>query len=134
MSTTSPTDDAPPARPLVLVVDDDSDTRELCDYLLERAGYERAVAASGEEAVSILETRTPQLIVLDLSMPGMDGWSVAAMVRKHEQTARIPILVMTGLNQSIENAARRAGATGFLLKPLDPKSFIKEVKRLCPIA
>jgi two-component system chemotaxis response regulator CheY len=118
----------------VLVVDDDPETRELCDYLLERAGYDRAVAASGEEAVSILESTAPNLIVLDLSMPGMDGWSVAAMIRKHEHTARIPILVMTGLNQSIENAARRAGATGFLLKPLDPKRFIKEVKRLCPIA
>jgi CheY-like chemotaxis protein len=119
-------------RPLVLIVDDDPDTRELCDMLLDRAGYDRALAASGEEAVSLLEQMTPGLIVLDLSMPGMDGWSVAALVRKHERTARIPILVMTGLNASMENAARRAGATAFCLKPIDPKRFVKEVKRLCP--
>jgi CheY-like chemotaxis protein len=119
--------------PLVMVVDDDPETRDLCDALLERAGYARAVAASGEEAVSLLEQMTPSLIVLDLNMPGMDGWTVAALVRKHERTARIPILVMTGLTQNVENAARRAGATGFVLKPVDPKRFVKEVKRLCPV-
>jgi CheY-like chemotaxis protein len=125
--------DAAPKRPLVIVVDDDADTRELCDLLLERAGYERALAASGEEAVSLLEQHTPALIVLDLNMPGMDGWSVAALVRKHERTARIPILVITSLTQNVENAARRAGATGFCLKPVDAKRFVKEVKRLCPV-
>ena len=101
--------------------------------LLDRAGYERALAASGEEAISILEQQTPSLIVLDLNMPGMDGWSVAALVRKHPNTATIPILVMTGLAQNVENAARRAGATAFVMKPLDPKRFVREVKRLCPV-
>lgn len=128
-------DDAakPKPRPLVLLVDDDRDTLELCDTLLERAGYDRALAASGEEAISLLEQSSPGLIVLDLNMPGMDGWSVAALVRKHERTARIPILVMTGLTQNVENAARRAGATAFCLKPVDPRRFVKEVKRLCPL-
>jgi len=125
------TEPKPP--PLILVVDDDADTRDLVDMLLERAGYDRAVAASGEEAVQLLEQKTPALIVLDLNMPGMDGWSVAALVRKHERTARIPILVMTGLAQNVENAARRAGATAFVLKPIDAKRFVKEVKRLCPV-
>ena len=130
-----PKDEAtePKPPPLILVVDDDADTRDLVDMLLERAGYARAVAASGEEAVSLLEQTTPALIVLDLNMPGMDGWSVAALVRKHERTARIPILVMTGLTQNVENAARRAGATSFVLKPIDAKRFVKEVKRLCPV-
>ena len=121
------------SRPLILIVDDDADIRELCGDLLERAGYESLLAASGEEAVSLLEQSVPGLIVLDLTMPGMDGWSVAALVRKHERTARIPILVMTGLTQNVENAARRAGATAFCLKPIDAKRFVKEVKRLCPL-
>jgi CheY-like chemotaxis protein len=125
------TEPKPP--PLILVVDDDADTRDLVDMLLERAGYARAVAASGEEAVQLLEQQTPALIVLDLNMPGMDGWSVAALVRKHEKTARIPILVITGLTQNVENAARRAGATAFVLKPIDAKRFVKEVRRLCPV-
>jgi two-component system response regulator AdeR len=123
----------PKPAPLILVVDDDAEVRDLVDMLLVRAGYECAVAASGEEAVSLLEQRTPALIVLDLNMPGMDGWSVAALVRKHEKTARIPILVMTGLTQNVENAARRAGATAFCLKPIDAKRFVREVKRLCPV-
>jgi CheY-like chemotaxis protein len=124
---------AAPTPPLVMVVDDDPEVLDLCDMLLERAGYARALAGSGEEAVSLLEQQTPSLIVLDLNMPGMDGWSVAALVRKHERTARIPILVMTGLAQNVENAARRAGATAFVMKPLDSKRFVKEVKRLCPV-
>jgi CheY-like chemotaxis protein len=129
----APDAEAPPAPPLVLVVDDDPEARELLDMLLDRAGYARLLAASGEEAVSLLEQHTPRLIVLDLTMPGMDGWSVAALVRKHERTARIPILVVTALTQNVENAARRAGATAFCLKPIDSKRFVKEVKRLCPI-
>ncbi len=135
MDEAPPKDDAPAAtvRPLVMIVDDDPEVRDLCDMLLDRAGYDRALAASGEEAVQLLEQHTPSLIVLDLTMPGMDGWSVAALVRKHERTARIPILVLTGLTQNVENAARRAGATGFILKPLDSKRFVKEVKRLCPV-
>src|SRR5689334_21973008 len=123
----------PKPAPLVLVVDDDPEVRDLVDMLLERAGYDRALAESGEEAVSLLEQRAPSLIVLDLTMPGMDGWSVAALVRKHQKTAHIPILVMTGLPQSVETAAWRAGATGFCLKPIDAKRFVKEVKRLCPV-
>ncbi len=135
MSQAPPKDEAAPAPtpPLVMVVDDDPEVRDLCDMLLERAGYVRTLAASGEEAVSLLEQCTPSLMVLDLNMPGMDGWSVAALVRKHERTARIPILVMTGLTQNVENAARRAGATAFVLKPIDAKRFVKEVKRLCPL-
>src|SRR5262245_34065325 len=124
--------DTPATERLVLVVDDDPETRELLDLLLDRSGYGRLLAASGEEAVSLLEQHTPDLIVLDLTMPGMDGWSVAALVRKHERTARIPILVVTGLTQNVETAARRAGATAFCLKPIDSKRFVKEVKRLCP--
>jgi two-component system sensor histidine kinase/response regulator len=135
MNEAPPKDVAPekPARPLIMVVDDDSETLELCDMLLDRAGYDRVLANSGEEAVSLLEAHTPSLMVLDLNMPGMDGWSVAALVRKHERTARIPILVMTGITRDVENAARRAGATAFVLKPIDSKRFVKEVKRLCPL-
>jgi CheY-like chemotaxis protein len=126
----------PPAKktsPLVLVVDDDPDTLEICRLALERAGYTPALAGSGEEAISLLEQKTPGLIVLDLSMPGMDGWSVAALIRKHKHTAQIPILVITGLLQNVESAARRAGATAFCLKPLDARRFVGEVKRLCPL-
>jgi len=135
MNEAPPKDAAPEKspRPLIMVVDDDAETLELCDMLLDRAGYDRVLANSGEEAVSLLEAHTPSLMVLDLNMPGMDGWSVAALVRKHERTARIPILVMTGITRDVENAARRAGATAFVLKPIDSKRFVKEVKRLCPL-
>ena len=116
----------PKQPPLVMVVDDDAETREIGEMLLSRAGYTCALASSGEEAVSLLEQATPALIVLDLNMPGMDGWSVAALVRKHERTARIPILVLTGLTQNVENAARRAGATFPLVEAARAHRYMQE--------
>ncbi len=122
----------PSKRPLIMVVDDDADVLKMCDVVLEQAGFDRALANSGEEAISLLEKVRPAVIVLDLRMPGMDGWSVAALIRKHERTARIPILALTGIMENVEDAARRAGATAFILKPLDPRRFVAAVKRLCP--
>jgi CheY-like chemotaxis protein len=116
-----------------MVVDDDADTLALCGKALEHAGYEAALAPSGEEAISFMERRTPQLIILDLTMPGMDGWTVAGLIRKHKPTAHIPILVITGLMQNAEEAARRAGATSFCLKPFDARRLVGEVRRLCPL-
>lgn len=120
-------------KPLVVVVDDDTDILALCARALEHAGYEVALALSGEEAISFIERRTPSLIVLDLTMPGMDGWTVAQLIRKHKPTAHIPILVITGLMDNAEGAARRAGATSFCLKPFDARRLVAEVKRLCPL-
>jgi len=116
-----------------MVVDDDADMLTLCGKALEMAGYEATLALSGEEAVSFIERRTPDLIVLDLNMPGIDGWTVAALIRKHKQTAHIPILVITGLMENAEQAARRAGATSFCLKPFDARRLVNEVRRLCPL-
>jgi CheY-like chemotaxis protein len=120
-------------KPLVMVVDDDADTLALCGKALEHAGYEARLASCGEEAISLLERRSPQLIVLDLSMPGIDGWTVAALIRKHKPTAAIPILVITGLMDNAEQAARRAGATAFCLKPFDARRLVAEVRRLCQL-
>jgi CheY-like chemotaxis protein len=121
-----------PQRPLVLVVDDDAATREMCEVLLGGAGYTTVLAASGDEALQLLETIDPKLIVLDLSMPGMDGFSAAHTIRSRPKTARTPILVLTGLSIRVESAARRAGATAFCAKPIDPKRFVAEVRKLCP--
>jgi CheY-like chemotaxis protein len=119
--------------PLVLVVDDHPDTLIICSRALERAGYRTATARSGDEALARLEELRPAVVVLDLAMPGMDGFTTAHLIRNRPSGARTPILIFTGLPPKVEDAARRAGGTAFCLKPIEPKRFVAEVRRLCPI-
>jgi CheY-like chemotaxis protein len=124
----------PPAGPLVLVVDDHEDTRAICQRALEMAGYRVVTAASGDEALARLEEHRPAVVVLDLAMPGMDGFTTAHLIRSRPTGARTPILIFTGLPPKVEDSARRAGGTAFCLKPIEPRRFVAEVKRLCPLS
>jgi two-component system chemotaxis response regulator CheY len=121
------------APPLVLIVDDNADARDICTRILEAAGYRTATATSGAEALASLEKEVPGLVVLDLSMPEMDGFTAAHMIRKQPRTARLPVLVLTGLSANVEEAARRAGGTAFVTKPIDPARLLAAVRRLCPL-
>src|SRR5262249_10817419 len=98
------------------------------------AGYRTATANSGTEALERLESLKPAMIVLDLAMPGMDGFTTAHLIRERETVKRTPILIFTRLAPTVETAARRAGAAGFCLKPIEPKRFLAEVRRLCPLS
>jgi DNA-binding response OmpR family regulator len=121
--------------PLVLVVDDNRDTLVICARTLKAAGYRTATAASGEEGLALIEALKPALVVLDLAMPGMDGFTTAHRIRSSRDASRTPILVFTGLaTPEMEVAARRAGGTAFCTKPLEPKRLLAEVRRLCPVA
>ena len=100
---------------LILVVEDDPVQRLVVGTFLTQAGYEVALAAEGGEALHILEQQHPALILLDMMMPGMDGWHFARELQ--ERQLQIPILVMT----AAENApkwSQEIGAAGYLTKPL----------------
>lgn len=113
-----------PARPLIMVVDDDAETLELCDMLLERAGYDRVLANSGEEAVSLLEAHTPALMVLDLNMPGMDGYEVARRIRGLPGGREATLVALTGWGQeSDRRLAIEAGIDHHFTKPADPRTL-----------
>jgi len=124
---------APAQPPLVLVVDDDPNVLKICTTVLEAGGYRTATASSGPEALERVDALKPDLVVLDLVMPGGDGFTAAHMIRSRPAGARTPILVLTGTSMSREDAARRAGATKFCMKPLDPSRFMVEVRKLCPM-
>jgi CheY-like chemotaxis protein len=119
--------------PLVLVVDDHEDTLAICARALEMAGYRTATATSGADAIARIEELKPAVVVLDLAMPEMDGFTAAHLIRSKPGVARTPILIFTGLPAKVEEAARRAGGTAFCMKPIEPKRFVAEVKRLCPL-
>jgi CheY-like chemotaxis protein len=120
----------------VLLVDDEADIRTVGHISLSRlGGWETVLAASGAEAVTRAATDQPDLILLDVMMPGMDGPSTFTQLRAQEATARIPVIFMTAKTQKQEVARYlELGAVGVICKPFDPVTLPSEIKRLLPSA
>lgn len=105
-------------RPLVLVADDDPDILSLVTLRLERDGYEMIGAPDGERAVEKALERTPDLALIDVSMPKLDGYEVTERLRQHEPTSAIPIILLTGRVQDSDVARGiEAGADDYVKKP-----------------
>jgi DNA-binding response OmpR family regulator len=113
---------------LVLVADDDADVRELVVFRLSRAGYEVITAADGEEAVEVAFARNPDLLVIDVMMPRLDGYEVTERLRASEEFARTPILLLTA---SVQEAAvergYEVGADEYVKKPFSPRELLERV-------
>jgi two-component system, OmpR family, alkaline phosphatase synthesis response regulator PhoP len=86
-------------QPHILVVDDEPDLLELVHYTLTRAGYQVCCVKSGEEALTQVQTRLPDLIVLDLLLPGVDGLEICKHLKRDPQTAAIPIIMLTARSE-----------------------------------
>jgi CheY-like chemotaxis protein len=119
--------------PLILIVDDHPDIRAICTHLFEQAGYRAATAASGEAALARLDEFTPGLIVLDLMMPQLDGFTTARLIRSRPDTAKTPIVVLTAAPADRDRAAYRVGAQAFCTKPIDSFRLLACVQKLCPM-
>lgn len=118
-------------QPLVLVVEDYSDAREMYAAYLQFSGFEVAEATNGVEAVEMAETLMPDIILMDLALPRMDGWEAARRLKANEDTRHIPIVALTGhaLAGHAERA-RQAGCDAFVTKPCLPDALVAEIKRL----
>ena len=116
--------------PLVLVVDDYDDTREIYATCLEHAGYRVAVAADGREAVALALELDPDVIVMDLAMPVMDGWEATRVIKRDPRTRGIRVIAVTGHSgDDVERAAVRAGCDAFFMKPVLPAQLLHSVQR-----
>jgi excisionase family DNA binding protein len=117
--------------PLVLVVDDDARLREFMRVNLEMEGYTVREAASADEALDALEDQAPQLVLLDVVMPGVDGWQM--LQRMQERHGSIPVIMFSGKvdDESAADAEKR-GARAFVGKPFDPQQLIERAKQLVP--
>jgi excisionase family DNA binding protein len=117
--------------PLVLVVDDDDQLREVIRVNLESAGYSVAEAANAENALRAIEGKAPDLVLLDVVMPGVDGWQL--LQRMQERHGSIPVIMFSGQvdEQSVAEVARR-GAQDFVGKPFDPRQLIDRARQLVP--
>ena len=117
----------------ILIVDDQGGDRRLVEAILEPYGYEVQAAASGEEALERIEAEPPDLVLLDVVMPGMSGYDVCRHVRAHEATAFLPIVMLTANPDQDKIAGLEVGADDFIAKPLDRRELLTRVRSLLRI-
>jgi DNA-binding response OmpR family regulator len=116
-------------RPLVLVADDDPDILALVRFRLERDGYEVLSAPDGETALDLALARTPDLAVLDVMMPRLDGYEVTRRLREHGPTTGIPIILLTARVQEPDlERGYEAGADDYVTKPFSPQALGERVQ------
>ena len=115
---------------IVLVVDDDRPLRTLCRTSLEEAGFRVLEAADGEQALASVHDEHPDLILLDIMMPGISGWEVTSALLADRSTDRIPIIFMTARTELADRArAFGLGAQDYVTKPFDPRALAKIVAK-----
>ena len=115
----------------ILVADDFHDNREMYAAYLRFSGFTVVEAVTGTEAIEMALATPPNLIVMDLSLPGMDGWEATRRLKNDPNTKHIPIIVVSGhaLEGSVR-AAKMAGCDAFLRKPCLPQALLAEVRKL----
>lgn len=117
------------AKKLILVIEDDEDAQEMYGRLLWYNNYEVAFASTGAEGIRLASDAAPDLVLLDLRLPDLDGTAVYDRLRAREETARIPVLVLTALPRvDYAEWAERAGCAALLQKPLDPVDVLMAVE------
>ena len=120
-----------PARPRVLLVDDYPDAREMYSEYLQYSGYDVVEATNGMEALKSAVEHAPDIILMDLSLPVMDGWEATRRLKADERTASIPVVALTGhALAGISEGAKRAGCDAFVTKPCLPEDLVKEIKKI----
>jgi len=117
--------------PTILVVDDERDIRELVAFSLRYAGIEVVTASSGEEAVSVAKQTLPDLILMDVRMPRLDGFEACRQVKADPEIQHIPVVFLSAKGQDAEiQAGFAAGGTDYLVKPFSPIQLNERVRAL----
>jgi DNA-binding response OmpR family regulator len=118
-------------KPVVLVADDDHDILTLISFRLERAGYDVVAARDGEEALRLALERVPDLAVLDVMMPKLDGYEVTTRLRHNRATRRMPVILLTARVQEADIARGfEAGADDYVKKPFSPQELGARVQAI----
>jgi two-component system alkaline phosphatase synthesis response regulator PhoP len=115
----------------ILVIEDDAIASRLIEYTLGKEGYEVLLAKNGLEGISKARSEEPDLIILDIMLPGIDGFEVCHRLRSEPQTAHLPILMLSGKAQEIDKATGlKVGADDYVTKPASPRELANRVKAL----
>jgi CheY-like chemotaxis protein len=114
----------------ILVIDDIDDNAFLLQTLLEGEGYQVDVASSGPVALQLIETEPPDLVLLDVMMPQMNGFEVTQRIRQNPTLPFIPILLITGYTEASSTQGLDAGANGFIRKPIDFDELLSRIQTM----
>jgi DNA-binding response OmpR family regulator len=119
------------AKKRILVVEDERDNQEILRHYLEKAGYEMKGCVSGEEGFKALPDFLPDLVLLDVNLPGADGYEICRRIRKDARFARLPIIMIT-VNTKPEETVKglRLGADDYVGKPFEPKEILARIAAL----
>ncbi len=112
----------------ILLVDDFKDNRELYEYFLSLKGFRVTSASDGEEALNKAFELQPDLVVMDLSLPGISGWEATRRLKADERTKHVPVVILSAYDFS--GATAELGCEGFLVKPCLPDAMIAEIVRV----
>ena len=116
----------------VLVVDDDRLIIDLAKHALQNKGYEVISAEDGQEALDVMKLKTPDLILLDVQMPRMDGYTFIMEKSNNPAIAHIPVIVFTAMGKT-EPLFKRHGVKAYLLKPLNPQDLLDKIQAVIPL-
>jgi excisionase family DNA binding protein len=121
------------AGPIVLIVDDDERLREYVRVNLDMEGYTVHEAGSAEEGMKVLDELRPDLVLLDVMMPKVDGWEMLQLMHERHGVGSIPVVMFSGkVDEAVADQAAERGAQGFIGKPFDPQELIAQTKQLLP--
>jgi len=112
----------------ILAVDDERHMLRLLEYNLQNCGYDVITASDGPSAIRKVKGQSPDLILLDIKMPGMSGYDVCKQLKEEPSTAKIPVIFVSVLAD--DEKAKTMGARAYILKPFSPSTLIKEVKEV----
>ena len=119
------------AGPTILIVEDEPDIRKLVQYNLEQERYKVLEAEDGERALKLLERAKPDLVILDLMLPGMPGLELCKLLRDRQETARVPILMLTAkAGEADKVVGLEMGADDYLAKPFSPRELVARVRAI----
>lgn len=128
-----PQDAGEERRPVILVVDDSPTVRKLVEVTLERKGYQVLAAANGMESLAKMKETTPDLIILDVTMPHLDGYKICRVVKENALTSEVPVVFLSGQDGFLNKVrGRMAGAVEYLTKPVKPETLVRVVSQNLP--
>jgi CheY-like chemotaxis protein len=123
-------------KPVIVLAEDNDDTRRVYALILRHSGYAVEEVANGTDAVSATRSVQPSLVLMDIGLPGLDGWQASRLLKADPATAQIPLIAFSARVDSTADLGGRSTFDGFILKPISPRDLVKRVSaylRLCGI-
>lgn len=116
--------------PKILVVDDEEDVVRLLEFRLSKEGFDVICCGDGQTAITLMEQHKPDLVVLDIMMPLMDGMEVLRQIRSRRATSKIPVIMLTAKTSSVAvDEARQLWVSDYIMKPFDPEKLVEKVRK-----